>query len=58
MQKELVPPNTAEKESTEVHSASIQSCNLTDKPQESSSDDDESDNEATAAPLELLTEVI
>ncbi|XP_073490033.1 glutamate-rich protein 2 isoform X3 [Aquarana catesbeiana] len=58
MQKELVPPNTAEKESTEVHSASIQSCNLTDKPQESSSDDDESDNEATAAPLELLTEFI
>lgn len=58
MQKEPVPLNTAEKESTEVHSASIQSCNLTDKPQESSSDDDESDNEATAAPLELLTEFI
>ncbi|XP_040213710.1 glutamate-rich protein 2 [Rana temporaria] len=55
MQKE---PNTAEKDSTEVHSASIQSCILTDQPQESSSDDDESDNETTAAPLQLLTEFI
>ncbi|CAI9560490.1 unnamed protein product [Staurois parvus] len=59
MQKEPVPSNTAtDEESTEVHSAPIQSPNLTEQPQESSSDDDESDNEKPSAPLELLTEFI
>ncbi|XP_072274415.1 glutamate-rich protein 2 isoform X2 [Pyxicephalus adspersus] len=57
-QKKLVLPNTAVKESTEVHSASIHIPSITEQPQESSSDEDGSDSGKTTAPIELLAEFI
>ncbi|XP_018410066.1 PREDICTED: uncharacterized protein LOC108785483 [Nanorana parkeri] len=57
IQKEPEPTNIAEKESTEVHSAALHNPNRTEQPQESSSDEDESDSEKPAAPIELLAEV-